>query len=138
MTSRTKIALFIVFLFCSFGFSLIYSEWKKSERSAELSCLGSIHSATVEALHSGQIKSGDKARKLTKDEINDLIKQGKIGDCGSKKHIFENVHIAIGEVSGTNKPSLRVWTNGDDGISGTNDDLMIPYEENSDQGLNEK
>lgn len=126
MTNEAKTALFIVFLFLSFGFFIGYKQLKESEKSAEESCLRSIHSATLEALDAGQIKSSDNSRELTTDEIQNLISRGKIGDCGRKKHIFENVHIAIGKVSEENISGIKVWTNGDDGISGTNDDLIIP------------
>ena len=69
---------------------------------------------------------------LTKEEIDALITQGKIGDCGGKEYIYKNLHIAIGEVNKKSKTQIRVWTNGDDGISGTFDDVIYPYEENAD------
>ena len=75
----------------------------------------------------------DKMRPaFGKEEIAALITQGKIGDCGGKEYIYKNLHIAIGEVNKKSKAQIRVWTNGGDGISGTIDDVIYPYEENAD------
>lgn len=110
---------------------LVYKEWKNAKKNAELSCLASIADATSKAWQLGQIKLNEKSRELTKEEINELIKNGKKGDCSGKEYILENLHIAIGEVNQTSKTAIRVWTNGDDGISGTNDDVIHPWEENA-------
>ncbi len=129
MANSTKIALLIVALIFVPIFYQGYQVWKEAEKSAEFSCLGSIASATAEARKSGQLQLNEKSRELTKEEIDTLIKQGKIGDCGGKKYIFENLHIAIGDVNKKSKSSIKVWTSGNDGISGTIDDVVFPWKE---------
>ncbi len=131
MSGTVKFCLFCIALTFAFIFYSGYRGWKDAEEAAQLSCLGSISTATAKALESGRLQLNGKTRELTKEEIADLIKQGKAGDCGRIEYIFEEVHIAIGEVNKKSGGKIRVWINGDDGISGTGDDLIFPWEENN-------
>ena len=131
MSDSIKLLLFVGVLITAFVGYQVYQELKDTKKTAEISCLASITDATSKAWQSGQIKLNEKSRELTKEEITELIKNGKIGDCGGKEYVFENLHIAIGEVNKTSKGAIRVWINGDDGISGTSDDVIHPWEENN-------
>ncbi len=131
MSGTVKFCLLCIALTFAFIFYCGYRLWENAEESAQLSCLGSISTATAKALQSGRLQFNEKSRELTKEEIADLIKQGKARDCGRVEYIFEEVHISIGEVNKKSDGKIRVWINGDDGISGTSDDLIFPWEENS-------
>ncbi len=132
MANTTKIFFFLVILIFAFVVYAGFKVWKEDEKTAEISCLASITTPVAKALQSGQLQLNGKSRELTKEEIDTLIKQNEIGNCGREEYIFENLHIAIGEVNKKSKTQIRVWTSGDDGISGTIDDVIYPYEENAD------
>jgi len=131
MSGIAKFFLIFTALTFAFIFYCGYRLWKTAEESAQLSCLGSIANAAGNVWEAEQFRLKGKSRELTKEEIADLFKQGKIGDCGRVEYIFEEVHISIGEVNKKSKTPVRVWTKGDDRISGTNDDLIFPWEENN-------
>jgi hypothetical protein len=131
MSGFIKFFSFAVALLAVFVGYIFYHEWQSAEKTAKISCLGSVASAAGEAGYLKRIKPNEKSRELTKEEIADLIKTGKIGDCGGKDYIFETLHIAIGEVNKTSNAPIRVWIDGNDGISGTKDDVIFPWEENA-------
>lgn len=106
-----------------------YQIWKSAEKSAEHSCLGSIHTIADAALRSGKFRIDGKPRELTKEEIMQLLTEHKPSDCYRRKYMFDNLHISIGEVNSISNSKVKVWTSGADEIAGTEDDLMVPWNE---------
>ena len=129
MSNFIKIILFVAAIFFAIFGYIFYQTLNQADEGAELSCMASISTATAKALETGQIKLTDKSRKLSKEEINLIINQKNVGDCSKRDYLFEKIHIAIGEDKAS-KGQIRIWTNGEDGISGTKDDLVFPLEEN--------
>ena len=127
------IKAFNILLILLFVIGVVYfvkDEFRQADEGAELSCLSSIAAAVGSAQKAGKIQlETGTTRELTKQETESLL-VGGVGDCGRHKGAFDQVHIAIGNVNSVSLSRIRVWTNGRDGVSGTSDDLVIPWEEN--------
>lgn len=119
----------VILFFCGFGFAA-YKWWKEMKENAMLSCLSSVASEMNKAISLNKFKVDNQPRALTKDEVEQLLKQINAYDCGGSHLSSEEIHVAVGDV---NKRSpfikIKVWTNGSDEIAGTDDDLVIPYGE---------
>ena len=103
--------------------------WFGAKEAAKLSCVASVYSAAGSSeLVRGLLKSGS-SRELTKDEVNAILSDRKPGDCTRDDLSLQEFHIGVGQVNTKSDDPLRVWVDGPDGLSGTKDDLIIPYEE---------
>lgn len=130
--SRTGkiIPLCLVLLFLSGVAYLIFAGYRSVKEGGDLSCISSSAGATGRAVADHRIELNEKSRELTGDEIKIILDEYKPGDCSRTEPTLKDIHIAIGEVNKVSKSPIRVWTNGRDGVSGTSDDLVIPWEEN--------
>ena len=118
----------VILIFCGFGF-IAYKAWKNMKENALLSCLSSIHSEINRAVAQNKFEVANQPRELTKSEVEQLLKQINAYDCGGLQFSSEQIHVAIGDVNKTSPFKIKVWTNGNDGIAGTDDDLVIPWGE---------
>lgn len=103
--------------------------WKSGEEAAETSCLYSILEVVNKATKAGKLQIPDKAaRELTQTEIERLLENQGL-DCRNKSNLSRKVHVAVGDVNEHTDLKMKVWTNGDDEIAGTDDDLVVPFGE---------
>ena len=125
-----RIVILVSVVLLAIAISLAYALWKSAEESAVLSCLSSIAAVTDKAISQSQIVIDGSWRELSQSEIENLLAENKYLDCWDQHIKTGKIHIAIGRVN-KEKPQdkVKVWTNGDDGIQGTLDDLVIPYGE---------
>jgi len=122
----------LIFGFCCpvyFG----YNTWQESEEAAYESCIGSVFSEIHKSEATKDLIIENKDWKiLSEKEINSLMAKVHGGDCG--KYNNQTLDIWKRKINiALRKPADRVeviiWSNGRDGISGTKDDLVIPYGE---------
>lgn len=106
-----------------------YQIWKEAEEAAVLSCLSSIAAGVGRAWNAGKLEVADKPRELTQSEIELVLSESQYLDCRDKSNLSRDVHIAVGSVNERSPSKIKVWTNGDDAVAGTDDDLVIPYGE---------
>lgn len=105
-----------------------YKMWKSGEEAAVESCLYSILEVVNKATKAGKLQIPAKARELTQTEIEQLLENQGL-DCKDKSNLSREVHIAVGDVNEHTPLKMKVWTNGDDEIAGTDDDLVVPLGE---------
>ncbi len=106
-----------------------YRVWQNQRENAILSCLSSIANEVDKSVKQKQFEVNNQPRELTQAEVEKLLNQINAYDCGQSQISSEKIHIAIGDVNKTSLFKIKVWTNGIDGIAGTDDDLVIPYGE---------
>ena len=131
MSKSTKIIFtFAVGLILLYVAYLAFGIWKSAEHAAKLSCVSSIADVAERSLNSGNLQAEIAPREITKKEFIKMINEGSGYDCSGHEYIFGQVHIVISGINKNSKPKIKVWTDGDDAIAGTEDDLEIPYDEN--------
>jgi hypothetical protein len=116
-----------IFVICIIMF---IQTWQKANESAYLSCLGSVGEGirTSEAKNKFELSSDWKI--LDKEETNFLMSKIQGGDCSNYDNpVLDlwNHRINIALRKSTIYPEIVIWSNGRDGISRTNDDLVMPY-----------
>ncbi len=119
-----------ILIFCIFSF-WAYNIWRGAEDSAYMSCLGSVANEIQKLDDTKALIPKDSNWKiLSADETNLLMQKVHGGDCSN----FDNpvldlwnhrINIALRKSS--NYPEIIIWSNGKDNISGTDDDLVMPY-----------
>jgi hypothetical protein len=122
----------LIFGFCCliyFG----YNTWQKSEEAAYESCIGSL---TNEIQKSESAKNlfpaSDDWKILSESETTFLMQNVRGSDCGRFNNpILDlwNHRINIALRKSSNYPQIIIWSNGKDNISGTDDDLVVPYKQ---------
>lgn len=80
-------------------------------------------------MDAGKLEVTGKPRELTQSEIELVLSESQYLDCRDKSTLSRDVHIAVGDVNERSPSKIKVWTNGDDDVAGTDDDLVIPYGE---------
>lgn len=103
--------------------------WFKTEESAELSCLGSVHTLAVQRLTEQSRLPAKETRELSREEITELFADRDALDCFRRGYLLDDLHISIGDVNEHFKSPVRVWSNGWDRKLGTHDDLIVPFQE---------
>lgn len=122
----------LIIILCGLISYSFYQTWKEAEESAQLSCLYSISSEINRVISEKKIEINNQPRELTRSEVEQLLLQIRPGDCGGLKLSAEEIHIAIGDVNKTEPLiKIKIWTNGYDGIAGTDDDVVMPWGEKS-------
>jgi hypothetical protein len=112
-----------------FGF-IFHQAWKSMNEAAMLSCLFSITDKMNKEITENRFKVDNQPRKLTQAEVEQLLKQISGYDCGSIDLSSEQIHVAVGDVNKTSPLiKIKVWTDGSDGIAGTDDDFVVPQGE---------
>ena len=126
-----RIIIFIGFSILFGAAYLAYEIWRSMEDGGYLSCLSSI---------AGEIEMLDRTKSLTEqsnewkilneEEVDVLMSQIRGYDCGKYQNQTldswgRKINIALRKPS--NRIEIFVWSNGRDGVSGTKDDLVIPY-----------
>ncbi len=132
MRKNMKFALATVVIFLCVIIFIGYLAWKRSQETAMLSCLSSISAEANKEISAKKFTVNNQPRELTQSEVEQLLKQIKPYDCGSSQYSSEQIYVSVGDVN-KNNPfiKIKVWMNGDDGIAGTDDDLVIPWGEKS-------
>jgi hypothetical protein len=130
---RNSIANILIAIFI-FGFCCLvyfgYNTWQESEKAAYESCIASI-TGEIQKLESAKnlFPTNNDWKILSESEITLLMQNIRGTDCGG----FNNpaldlwnhrINIAL---KSSNYPQIIIWSNGKDNISGTDDDLIIPY-----------
>lgn len=124
---QTPVIIFIAIIVLGIGY-VAQEVWLSSDEAAVLSCLSSINAATGSSTVAREILSGNSTRELTSNEISQILSERAL-DCSTVELNPNELHVAVGNINAKSKNPVRVWQNGRDGISGTGDDLIIPYEE---------
>ena len=129
-TKNKRILLFFVVIFVGISVYLIHAANKYLHDNGTLSCLYSTARQVEEAQKQNHFKINGDSRELTQDEIKQFFAGRQIADCGGNSFDSGEIHFAIGNVNQIAKQiKVKAWTNGDDGIQGTDDDLVVPFEE---------
>jgi len=103
------------------------------EDGGYLSCIASIASKIEKSDKGKRLAEQNKDWKILNDEeLNSLMSQIQGGDCG--KYPNQTLDIWNRKINvALRKPKDRIeiiiWSNGQDGVSGTDDDLVIPWGE---------
>ncbi len=120
------------------GFSLLFSVayfaygfWRNVVEGDYLSCLGSVSNEiqTLEATKDLTSKNNNW-KILNDDEVNFLMQKVRGGDCGGFDNPILDIwnhRINIALRKSTEYPDMIIWSNGRDNVSGTEDDLIMPY-----------
>jgi hypothetical protein len=132
MRRRTK--FYILFLVLFFVALIFYQLWIAMREAAYPSCLGSIATGIqeTEAVKDLTPSNGADWKVLSEKEVDLLLSQFQPGDCLG----FENTavdfwgnRIQVALRAPTGGFDIKVWSRGPDGISSTEDDLVIPWGE---------
>lgn len=99
------------------------------KEAAMLECLSSIANEVDKAVRQKQVEINNQPRELTESEVKDLLSKINAYSCHNSQLSPKEIHIAIGEVNKISQIRIKVWTNGNDGTAGTDDDLVIPWGE---------
>jgi hypothetical protein len=122
----------IVLILCSV-LVLAYHGWRQLEEGGYYSCIASIASEIQKSDTAKSLSANNKDWKiLSEKEVNSLMSQIHGNDCGRVSNqtldIWNNkINIALRKPKDTLE--VIVWSKGSDEISGTADDLVIPYGE---------
>jgi hypothetical protein len=103
--------------------------WLDAKEGAKLSCIASVYTAAGKSPKVMESAPTNGKRELTRDEVAELLEHGGPLDCSRDGINPDEFYISVGDVNKKSSGRLRVWVVGPDGISGTKDDLIIPYEE---------
>jgi len=95
------------------------------EKAAEHSCLGSIHTEISKTGYIQEVSASGVSRNLSREETAHVLSQIRPGDCDKTNFDPAQIHISINDEGGDTN-GVRIWTDGRDGLSGTNDDLVMP------------
>ena len=112
---------------------LSYRGWHQLKEGGYYSCIASIASEVQKSDTAKNLAENNKDWKiLSEEEVNSLMSQIHGNDCGEVGNqtidIWNNkMNIALRKPKDT--VEFIVWSNGSDEISGTADDLVIPYGE---------
>ena len=121
-----------VTILCAFSFCA-YDVWRKSEESAYKSCIYSVASAIQNSEARKNLFLDNSNWKILNDEETDfLMSQIQGGDCSRFDNPtldLWNHRINIALRNSISYPEIVIWSNGRDGISRTDDDLVIPYKQ---------
>lgn len=134
MSKSTKyIVLTTIFvLFCSL-FIFLYWIWREMEDAGYESCIASISSKIEQSnITENLIGENRNWKILSEEEVIFLMSNIRGGDCGrfgDQTVDLWNRRINIALRSREYPIHVIIWSNGQDGISGTDDDLVIPYGE---------
>ncbi len=96
-----------------------------------MSCIGSV-TGEIQKLDDTKvlIPKDSNWKILSADETNLLMQKVRGGDCSNfDKPVLDlwNHRINIALRKPPNNPEIIIWSNGKDNISGTDDDLVVPY-----------
>ena len=126
---QNKLAVLLLAALLSGAGYWAYNIWKIGEEAALSSCLHSISEVVNKAVKAGKLQVSDKARELTQTEIEQLLRN-QVLDCKDKSNLSREVHIAVGNnVNEHSDLKIKVWSNGDDAVAGTDDDSVVPWGE---------
>ena len=67
---------------------------------------------------------------LNESQAHDLLQLGIAGDCGRTKDVTVDLwgrKVSVALRTTDDPLRIVIWSNGEDGISGTDDDLAYPY-----------
>lgn len=134
MNRRTKyVAWATVFVVVVGIGSVLLQGWRSMQEAAYMSCLSSLTDAVrkQEAAQAVANRS-DRWTILSTDEVDTVTQNVRGGHCTDsmdpKRDLQGNrINIALRRESKENWPPIIIWSNGRDGISGTADDIVMPY-----------
>ena len=130
--SEKYIVLPIIFIIL-FGIAyFVYYQWRLMEENAYLSCISSI-AGVIQKLDAAKELAGNNRnwKILSGGEVDLLLSQVHGYDCSVDNQTLDlwNNKLNIALRKPENVVEILVWSNGRDEISGTEDDLVIPYSE---------
>lgn len=108
-----------------------YEVWKSAEEGAYLSCISSAANKIQKSDEGKNLAEQNQDWKiLSQNETDSLMSKIHGGDCGKYPNQTldvwnQKINIALRKPE--NNVYVMVWSNGRDGISGTEDDLVIPW-----------
>ncbi len=120
----------LIFGFCCFVY-FGYNTWQEAEESAYLSCLGSVNNEIQKSEFARSLfPTSDDWKILSESKLTFLMQNVRGSDCGRFNNpILDlwNHKINIALRNSSSYPQIIIWSNGKDNVSGTDDDLVIPY-----------
>jgi hypothetical protein len=131
--TQNKIAFLLaasIFLGVSY---VVYKGWRQLEDNGYLSCLASIQNEIHKSDFVKDLVSSDGQWKiLTAEQVDLLMSKIQPYDCGKYKNpaidLWGNrIQVALRKPA--DKIEIFVWSKGHNGISSTEDDLVIPWGE---------
>lgn len=131
--SRTVRNYFLVLLalFLTYIAYLGYETWRGAEKTAYSSCLDSVAVQIMQLNLSEDFFPKTSSWKILSEiETSRLMSKVHGGDCARfEKPEFDlwNHQINIALRKPLKYPEIVIWSNGSDTVSGTADDLIIPY-----------
>ena len=125
-------AAFVVVSITLFGW-LVWYTWHTMRVTAYDSCLASLMKV-IQRQASAQVIAArsDDWHILSTEEFDAVMTNVRGTDCGGfndpKLDFYGNrINIALRRGNKDQWPNVIVWSNGWDGVSGTNDDSVMPY-----------
>ena len=112
-----------------------FAAWWEMNETAYWSCIASLTDKIEGQTAAAEIQAGNFDWKLLDDDEFDRVMSGVKGDdCGRfddpKLDLQQKkIHIALRKKVEGRMPSIIIWSDGRDGISGTVDDVVMPYGE---------
>ena len=130
--SEKYIALPTIFIILCGIVYFVYYQWRLMDENAYYSCISSIASEIQKSNAAKDLAANIKDWKiLSEAEVNLLLSQVHGYDCSVDNQTLDlwNNKLNIALRKPKDRVETFVWSNGKDGISGTNDDLVVPYGE---------
>lgn len=133
MQKSTKFIVLPITFVILFAFAFtFYFSWRKMTIEGYHSCIASIANEVWKLDATKDLAANNKNWKILSEvEANSILSQVHGYDCSvadTTLDIWNNrINIALRKPS--DKVEIMVWSNGADEISGTDDDLVIPWGE---------
>jgi len=108
------------------SFVVTYGIWRGTTDLTRRTCLSSATGGFLNGLHAPPEGFDLSPRKLSQKDFASLTGSDFYkNDCCGLVNGYIEFHFVIGEGSSTERPNVKVWGNGADGVSGTEDDLVL-------------
>lgn len=128
-----QVALGVLLLIGGCGVYGVYKLWEPNAEAVYQSCIASLTDAIWRQTATRELASHHVDwHFLTSEEVDQVMKNVSGTDCGgSHEPILDlqgnRINIALRKHANDRWPPIIIWSNGRDGVSGTPDDIVMPY-----------
>lgn len=115
------------------GVAVIYKIWQLNAEEAYKSCIASLTDVIWRQKETRDLADQHADWHFLTDEEVDLVMQNVQGtDCARSDNPIvdlqgNRINIALRKEEENRWPPIIIWSNGRDGVSGTVDDVVMPY-----------